>query len=127
MMTDNQGLLTRVGSSLRYPEPFPNVTLGPDWDVLNKIAKSLQTLTTAPRLLHVKGHQDSKMPYHQLPLNAPLNADADKEAGYFQCMHPAQRPLVPHISSNHVQLNLSGQVICSKLKQKIREAFVGSP
>ena len=117
MMTDNQGLLTRIASSLPYPDPFPNLTLLSDWDLTNEISTSLRQLSRAPILQHVKGHQDDHTPYQALPLEARLNVDADMEAGSYQCMHPAIRPLIPQLPTNHAQLHLAGKVICSQLKQ----------
>jgi hypothetical protein len=122
MLTDNQGLLTRLSLSLPYPEPFPNLTLAPNWDVTNEIALGLRTFTTTPTLQHVKGHQDNHAAYSDLSLEAQLNVDADAEAGYFQCMYPAQRPLIPRLPSNHIQLHLDGKVVCSHLKRTIRDA-----
>lgn len=84
MMNDNQGLLTCIGSSLPYFKPFLNVTLGLEWDITNKIPHSLCTLVIPSLLHHVKGHQDSKIPYDHLPLNTQLKMDANAEAGYYQ-------------------------------------------
>lgn len=126
-MTDNQGLLTRIALSLPYPEPFPSSTLGSDWDITHEIANSLRTLKYNPLLAHVKGHQDSEIPYERLTMEAQLNVNANAKAGYFQCMFLAQRPIVPRILSNHAQLHISGQVICFKIKQRIRDAFTIPP
>jgi hypothetical protein len=41
MMTDNQGLLTRVETSLPFVDPFPKYTLQADWDVTNEIVTSI--------------------------------------------------------------------------------------
>jgi hypothetical protein len=123
MMTDNKGLLTQLETSLPYIEPFPNLTLSADWDVTNEIVCSIRQLQTHTTLAHVKGHQDDHVPYDDLPLDAQLNVDADAEAGYYQQMFPAQRPLIPRLPSNHAQLHISGQVICSHVKSRIREAF----
>jgi hypothetical protein len=122
MMTDNQGLITRITTSLPHDEPFPNLTLLSDWDVTNEISQSLCTFQREPILGHVKGHQDSHTHYDALPLDAQLNVDADTAAGAYQCMHPMQRPIIPCIQSNSVQLHISGKVICSRIKQRIREA-----
>jgi hypothetical protein len=121
-MTDNQGLLTRIKSSLPFPEPFPNITLALDWDVTHEISCSLRTFMHSPLLQHVKGHQDSHTAYVALPLEAQLNVDANAKAGFFQCTYPARRPLILRLPSNDVQLHINGDVICSKLKQRIREA-----
>jgi hypothetical protein len=122
MLTDNKGLLTRLESSLPFPEPFPNLTLLSDWDVTHEISNSLRTLVNVPQLCHVKGHQDSNQAYASLPLDAQLNVDADAAAGSFQCMYPAQRPVVPRLPSNPVQLHIAGKVVCARLKQRIKEA-----
>jgi hypothetical protein len=91
MMTDNNGLLTRIKTSLPYLKPFPNITLIADWDVTNEIVRSLCQLPTPPILEHVKGHQDDHLPYLTLPnIEAQLNVDAGAKAGYYQCMFPAQ-------------------------------------
>lgn len=127
MMTDNQGLITRLDTSLPYIDPFPNITLTADWDVSNEIVKSLRELPLPPMISHVKGHQDDHTSYTDLPLDAQLNVDADAEAGYYQCTFPRHRPIIPRLPSNSVQLHISGNVICSKLKQQIREAYTVPP
>jgi hypothetical protein len=127
MMTDNEGLLTRITASLPHPDPFPNSTLQADWDVTNEIITSIREFAIPPVLLHVKGHQDSHTAYSSLPLEAQLNVDADAEAGYYQCSHHEQRPLIPRLPSNRVQLHITGKVISSKYKKRIREAFTVPP
>jgi hypothetical protein len=122
MMTDNQGLLTRLESSYPHPEPFPNLTLLSDWDLTHEINQSIRTFGRKPNLVHVKGHQDTHTPYSELSLDAQLNVDADLEAGAYQCTYPAQRPLIPRLPSNPAQLRIKGKVICARLKQRIREA-----
>ncbi len=107
LMTDNLGLLTRVEKSLSYPEPFPNITLQPDWDVTHEIVTTLQKMTIKPTLEHVKGHQDDHTLYEELHLNAQLNVDADEEAGYYQSTYPARRPIIPRLPSNRVQLHIA--------------------
>ena len=113
-MTDNLGLISRLQSSLPYPEPFPNLTLALDWDVTNEIVLGLRSLAVPPVLQHVKGHQDSHTAFSSLSLDAQLNVEADAEAEFYQCTYPAQRPLVPRVWSNAVQLHILGKVICSR-------------
>ncbi len=122
MLTDNQGLITRLQSCLPHSNPFPNLTLASDWDVTHEIACGLRTMKQVPTLQHVKGHQDSNTEYAALSLKAQLNVDADAEAGFFQCTYPAQRPQIPWLPSNPVQLHLDGKVICARIKQQLREA-----
>ena len=127
MLTDNQGLVTRLQTSLPFSDPFPNSTLMADWDVTNEIVTSLRGLSRLPLLLHVKGHQDASTEYSSLSLEAQLNVEADTEAGQYQCSHPALRPSVPRLQSNPVQLHLDGKVIPSRIKQRIREAYTTPP
>jgi hypothetical protein len=126
-MTDNEGLLTRVTTSLPFLEPFPNVTLQADWDVTNEIIHSLRQLECQLSFLHVKGHQDDHSGFADLSLNAQLNVEADAEAGEYQQTYPSQRPIIPRLPSNRAQLHIRGQVIPSKLKKRIREAFTVPP
>jgi hypothetical protein len=43
-ITDNQGLIRRVMTSLAYDDPYPNSTLAPHWDVVNEIVTTLQKM-----------------------------------------------------------------------------------
>lgn len=97
-------------------------TLVSDWDILNEIRMSLPLLLGKPRILWVKGHQDRKKAYEELPLLAQLNVDADKYAGEFQDQHGADRPLVPRMPHNGAQLHLSGGTITYKLAPFVRYA-----
>jgi hypothetical protein len=68
MMTNNQGLLTRIETSLPHLDPFPNLTLALDWDFSHKISQSFWTFQRPPTLIHIKGHQDNhSMEYSALP------------------------------------------------------------
>jgi hypothetical protein len=110
-----------------HPDPFPNATLQPDWDVTNKIVVTLQALLIDPVFEHVKGHQDNHHPYAYLPLEAQLNIDANEEAGYYQATCPAHRPIIPRLPNNRAQLHITKKVISSKLKESIRDAFTVPP
>ncbi len=77
-MTDNLGLLIRVGQSLPFEDPFPNITLKADWDVTNEIVATLKEMNITPSLEHIKGHQDDHTEYACLSLEAQLNVDADE-------------------------------------------------
>jgi hypothetical protein len=109
-MTDNQGLLTRVTTSLPFDDPFPNTTLQADWDVTNKIVHSIRQLGIT---------QDDSIYYAALPLNAQLNVDANAEAGTYQHTYPVQRPLIPRLPSNRAQLNINGKLS----RQSSRKGF----
>ena len=69
---------------------------------------------------HVKGHQDKKTLYKDLPLLAKINVDADKLAGRFQDTYRVSRPTVLRFPVNTVQVNLHGiNTITYKLKHTI--------
>jgi hypothetical protein len=106
MMMDNQGLLTRVETSLPFTSPFPNLTLQANWDITNKIVHSIRQFAQTPSFLHVKGYQDDQTTYDALPLNAQLNVNADTEAGIYQHKYPAQHPITPRLPSNCAQLHI---------------------
>jgi hypothetical protein len=127
LMTDNEGLLTRVTTSLPFLEPFPNVTLQANWDVTNEIIHSLRQLECQLSFLHVKGHQDDHKRVRCLSLNAQLNVEVDAEAGEYQQTYPSQCPIIPRLPSKRAQLHICGKVIPSKLKKHIREVFTVPP
>ena len=66
-----------------YPESFPKGTLAADWDVINEIAETLTKMRIETSFHHVKGHQDNKVGYENLTLEARLNVNADAEAGKY--------------------------------------------
>jgi hypothetical protein len=54
-----------------------------EWDIIFSIQTLLREMPGLS-LIHVRGHQDKKTPYHRLPLLAQLNVDADTLAGDYQ-------------------------------------------
>jgi hypothetical protein len=68
-ITDNQGLIGRVMTSLAYDNPYPNSTLAADWDVVNEIVTTLKKMPIEHSFQHVKGHQDDKIMrnFHSTP------------------------------------------------------------
>ncbi len=91
LVTDSQSVLKTLGGG---DKPFDatdepvridgeSVVLDvmcPDWDILIEIQNALKQLPDL-KLKFIKGHQDDKIPYAQLPLLARLNVDADAMAG----------------------------------------------
>ena len=86
--TDNQPLLRCITEYQRYKTYFPNATSNADWDVVQAIVSTCTHMHLVPYFRHVKGHQDDKTIYRNLPLEAQLNVDADHEAGSYYRMHP---------------------------------------
>jgi ribonuclease HI len=81
---DNQGLIKRVTRVFQTKRrEFVNETLLPERDLIEAIVTTIRNLGHV-QLEHVKGHQDSNKPLHQLPLPAQLNVAADHLAGIAQ-------------------------------------------
>jgi hypothetical protein len=93
-----------------------------DWDILNEIRVSLPQLPMTPAIQWVRGHQDRKTTYEDLSLLAKLNVDADQYSGEFHDQYGAERPRVPRLLNNGVQLYLSGETITYKEKASIQYA-----
>jgi len=106
---DNKSM---VASSHEVPAEWkitPNSTQASDYDVLAKIwaTRDLLPVTACPAVLHVKGHQDKKTAYEQLPLPAQLNVDADKLAGDYMSNHPnTDYTVVPVLPTRGVHMHL---------------------
>lgn len=93
-----------------------------EWDVINEIAVSIESLSVDVEYKWIKSHQDSTTAYRNLSPAAQINCDADALAGdhYRDMVHPAlmEGPL----PSNPVQILLEGLSLTSKYKSKIRSA-----
>ena len=100
--------------------------LCPDWDILIEIQTALKELPEMC-LKFIKGHQDDKTPYAQLPLLARLNIDADKLAGKFQDEHGQQRPMVLLTPQTRVLLHLIDGTVTSSYAATLRQAYCGPP
>lgn len=100
--------------------------LCPDWDILIEIQFALEQLPGLC-LKYVKGHQDNKLPYAQLPLLARLNVDADALAGQFQNNHGQDRPIVLMTSRARILLHLIDGTVTSSHASTLRHAYCGPP
>jgi hypothetical protein len=120
---DNDPLLKRINAARPFTTCFPNSTLDADWDIVNMIVRTLDQSSCNIVLPHVKGHQDDKTDYDDLPLDAQLNCDADYEAVYHQTVHATYRPTVLRIPLNGAQLHIQSATINSGYKAAIRNAF----
>jgi hypothetical protein len=75
---ENLGLVCKLNYFFTYQLTPIKCMLHSKYDVLAQSFLLLQAYLVTPELLHVKGHQDNKTPYANLPLPAQLNCDADK-------------------------------------------------
>ena len=95
------------GTTHRDRTSLMTVVLDPliaEWDVIVSIQILLREMPGLT-LIHVRGHQDKKIPYHRLPLLAQLNVDADELAGDYQRDKGEYRPdvLLTHWAGAHLQ------------------------
>ena len=127
---DNKSM---VASSHEVPAEWkrtPNSTQASDYDVLAEIwaTRDLLPVTACPAVLHIKGHQDKKTAYDQLPLPAQLNVDADKLAGDYMTAHPDKDyTVVPVLPTSGVQLHLPAGTITYNMKKEVSMARTTGP
>jgi hypothetical protein len=76
MYCDNLGLIKKVTYFFKYRLVSIKCALHSEYDIVYQVFL-LCEYQSAPVILHVKGHQDSKIAYANLPLPAQLNVDAD--------------------------------------------------
>ena len=68
LATDNSGLVDRVQGQTKIRYPVPNNTFQSDWDVVEAIARTVETAKLDVSYKHVKGHQDNDKTYASLSL-----------------------------------------------------------
>ena len=76
-------VITWLNNHKRYINPYPNTTLGAEFDLTEQIHLLHKEHTLPSYFRHVKGHQDRTTDYAKLDLPAQLNCDADQLAGRF--------------------------------------------
>jgi len=81
-----------------------------------------------PAVLHIKGHQDKKTAYEQLPLPTQLNVNADKLVGDYMANHPhTDYTVVPVLPTSGVQLHLLAGTITYNMKKEVSMARTTEP
>jgi hypothetical protein len=90
------------------------------------VVESLRATKLDATFVHVKGHQDTKIPVAELPLLAQLNVEADRHAGEFRNQFGDYCPVIPLSPTRPVSLELSGRSIHCGFKQAIRDSIHGN-
>jgi hypothetical protein len=122
-IADNKGLVTTLAKRSEYTAPYPNTTLQPDWDLIEEIYSTYQSLSIASvRFTWIKGHQDKDAAYDELPVAAQYNIDADHLAEEYIDAHPHERPLSPLVPAARCLFQLRNETIHGHYNNKIREA-----
>jgi hypothetical protein len=70
---DNLGLVKKVSYFSKYCLAPVKCVLHSEYDVVFQAFQLLSAYPAQAEILHVKGHQDDKIPYANLPLPAQLN------------------------------------------------------
>ena len=115
---DNQSVIQRITQSIGTKWSAPNHRLLPEQDVIDEIVSTIHELPVRVEFHWVKGHQDSILPYHQLPLPAQLNCDADQAAEQWYTQPSFQPTTVPHLPTTPSQIQLHGHTITRDLKRR---------
>ena len=122
-MADNLGLVTSLIKRSDYSTPYPNITLQPDWDLIEEIYTTYQHLHISNvRFKWIKGHQDSDTPYEELSIPAQFNVDADRLAEEYMEANPNRRTISPMVPSARCLLQLRNDTIHGHYTDKLREA-----
>ena len=98
-MADNDGLIRKEIDHLGYTHPYPNITLEPEFDLVEEIYATHQRYHITASFKHVKGHQDKSKDLSSLPLPAQLNVEADSLASSFYRKGPPSTPKVANHDS----------------------------
>jgi hypothetical protein len=90
-------------------------------DLLAFIAMLNKELRRPLKITWVKGHQDEKNPYDDLPRHAKLNVDADSLATAHRKQQLSQSsPLIDHLPSSRISIKLNGIYLTSNIDAAIR-------
>jgi hypothetical protein len=120
MYCDNLGLVTKVNKLFAFRLAPAQAALHSEYDVLATIKDLLTDFTSLPIIAHVKGHQDKKVAYANIPLPAQLNCDADVLATHELFHHPTTCEQVPLLPAAQAQLTIGGRTVTRKLAPTIR-------
>ena len=124
---DNQSVIRRIKTTQSPTGHFPNHRLLSEQDVIDEIVSTISHLPIKFELEWIKGHQDAHTPYHQLPLAAQLNCDADAEAAAYIASEADMPLIVPPLPSTPGQLVIDQRSITSHIKRRVHEAAALPP
>jgi len=127
---DNKSMVASNQEVLAEWKRTPNSTQASDYDVLAEIwaTRDLLPATACSAVLHIKGHQDKKTAYEQLPLPAQLNVDANKLAGDYMAAHPnTDYTVVPILPTSGVQLHFPAGTFTYNMKKEVSMARTTEP
>ena len=126
-LTDSKAAISKVTFVLRssaQPHRYPD-----DVDFVTAIRALYHTLGRKHfKCKWVKGHQDDRMDYDDLPTAAKLNIDVDALASEYFWSDHGRKPTsnIPHFPEYKITLSINGVRFPSKIDQQIRFHINGS-
>jgi hypothetical protein len=117
-------LIRRCKAHKHYEDPFPNETLTSEYDISVQIYNTQKEHNIKARFKWMKGHQDNKTRYKDLPLEAPLNVDADELAGEYQEEQGEFLPMMHTLPSCPAMLLIGGISVTSNYRKQLIRAYV---
>ena len=119
---DNKSLIDRQQQHLNYQVPYPNMTLGPEYDLLEEIFSIHSTYKIKAQFQHVKGHQDERKKFENLSIPAQLNVKADNLASRFYREGQLSSPIIHMTPSHKAHLILHGKSITNDYNNQLLRA-----
>ena len=124
---DNESLVRQVHQFINFPDGSFRRSLTPNYDIVFLIACIIRQFP--PHMLHlqhVKGHQDSTTPTHQLSWPAQLNVLADRLASEY--VFPTQATPTPFFPSAQIHLRDSAHhLVLKRWNYHLRSAYYRQP
>ena len=106
---------------LNYNNPYPNTPLSAEYDITEQIYLTNKT-TRSTNCFNIYGHQDTKL-RREIPMEAILNAVADKLVGDYQDQLGAYRPITHMYPSSPAVLEINGMTITSNVRHQLIKAY----
>ena len=123
ILSDNQGMIKSLTQRRTYSHPYPNSTLNPDWELLEEIHHTYQSVTTTGLSFEwIRGHQD-RTTLASLSVEAKFNIRADHLAGDYCVMVEARvRPQSPIMTQTKCVLYLQEKALHGHYESALRRS-----
>ena len=122
---NNNDLIGNCEDHLTYNNPFPNTTLRPEFDLIDKIYQVNKRYNIQPYFQWIKGHQDDLTEYEDLSTDAKLNIEADRMAKEFN-REQGRIQLDPDddmVPSNTAALIIKVSMVTSRYYDRLVETY----
>ena len=114
-MTDNEGL--------NHTNPYPNVTLDPEFDMVEERYITYQQYKIAASFKHVEGYHNSIKSPKSLSLPGQLNVEADHLASSFYCEGLLSTKNINMTPSCRAKLSIQGISVTNNHTKQILQAY----